>query len=279
MAHSSLTHPRERLSQLAINVLDTKPEVNFQSGRFYIQETEFESRIATISFQFWRIKAFSVFVKDNFKKVVNKGFVHGDLALYSDFLNLFLSKEFSDPKDMFRKICRQFPFEFLIMFDQSVMPVKILTCPCTKDYFIQTGVPVIKHLVHFHCKYEEKKHEMFVHFCCGHPFGSTTLNIIDSNGDVNNKCFCGKKKSHELCQMCITILYSLNFRVHKICLEKLPDFMKPRVKTLNEYLGEINCDTFFYWDRKNSRVEISLDNPQMPKITAKTDNRPVLYRS
>ena len=36
MAYSNLTHPRERLPQPAINILDTKPEVNFQSGRFFI---------------------------------------------------------------------------------------------------------------------------------------------------------------------------------------------------------------------------------------------------
>ena len=54
--NSSLTHPWERLPQPATNVLDIKPEVNFQLGRFYIHETEFESRIATISFQFWRFK-------------------------------------------------------------------------------------------------------------------------------------------------------------------------------------------------------------------------------
>ena len=84
-----MTHPRERLPQPAINVLDIKPKVNFQLGRFYIHETEFKSRIATISFQFWKIQAFSIFVRDNFKRVINKGFVHGDLQMYSDFLNVF----------------------------------------------------------------------------------------------------------------------------------------------------------------------------------------------
>ena len=73
--------------------------------------------------------------------------------------------------------------------------------------------------------------------------------------------------------------YSLNFRAHKICLNKLPDFMKPRVKTLNVHLDAINCDPFFYWDKKNNPAEISLDNPKMPKILPKTDYRPVHYRS
>ena len=40
---SGFRYPRERSALPAINILDTKPEVNFQSGRFFIQETEFES--------------------------------------------------------------------------------------------------------------------------------------------------------------------------------------------------------------------------------------------
>ena len=45
--------------------------------------------------------------------------------------------------------------------------------------------------------------------------------------------------------MCISICHSINFECHKTCLDKLPDFLKPRVKTLNEYLEKINCDPFF----------------------------------
>lgn len=119
MAKNNLLHPRDRLPRPAIELLDTKPEVNFQSGRFFIHEVDFESRIATINYQFWRIQAFVVFVRDNYQKVINRGFVHGDLTLFSGFLNMFLSKEFADPKGLFRKICRQFPFEFLWMFDLS----------------------------------------------------------------------------------------------------------------------------------------------------------------
>ena len=44
-----------------------------------------------------------------------------------------------------------------------------------------------------------------------------------------------KKSANELCQFCIAIRYSLNFACHKIFLEKLPDFMLPRVKALNKY--------------------------------------------
>ena len=114
-----MMHPGDRLPQPAIGVLDTKPEDNFQFGRFFILDTDFESRIATINYQFWRSQAFAVFLRDNYKKVNNRGFIHGDLIMYSDFLNMFLSKDFSDPKGMFRKIFRQFPLEILLMFDLS----------------------------------------------------------------------------------------------------------------------------------------------------------------
>lgn len=49
--------------------------------------------------------------------VINKGFVCGDLRVYSQFLVTFLNKDLTDPKGMFRKVCFQFPLEFLIMFD------------------------------------------------------------------------------------------------------------------------------------------------------------------
>lgn len=52
----SLQHSREKLPLPAISVLDTKPEVNFHSARFFIRETELESRIETITFQFWKIR-------------------------------------------------------------------------------------------------------------------------------------------------------------------------------------------------------------------------------
>ena len=40
-----------------------------------------------------------------------------DLYMFAEFLSMSLTKVFVDPKSMFRKICRQHPFEFLIMFD------------------------------------------------------------------------------------------------------------------------------------------------------------------
>ena len=46
--------------------------------------------------------------------------------------------------------------------------------------------------------------------------------------------------------------------------------MVPRVKAFDEYLEQIDCDPFFNFDNDSSHVEISSDNIQIPKITART---------
>ena len=112
---SNLQHPGERLPLPAISVLDTKPEVNFQSGRFFI--TEIESRVNILTFHYWKIQVFCTFVRNNFEMLINRGFVCGDLRVYADFLRAFLQKDMLDPKGMFKKDCSQFPLEFLLMFD------------------------------------------------------------------------------------------------------------------------------------------------------------------
>ena len=118
MAENNLPiHHRERPSQYAIPLLDTRPEVNFQCGRLFISEDEFEFRINSLCSQFIKIQEFAKFVQDNHKKIINGRVASGDLAMFSDFLSMLLTEEFVDPKGMFRKICRQHPFEILIMFD------------------------------------------------------------------------------------------------------------------------------------------------------------------
>ena len=118
MAENNLPiHHRERLPQHAIPLLDTRPEVNFQCGRFFISEDKFEFRINSLCSQFIKIQEFAKFVQDNHKKVINGRVASGDLAMFSDFLSMLLTREFGDLKGIFRKICRQHPFEFLIMSD------------------------------------------------------------------------------------------------------------------------------------------------------------------
>ena len=115
---STLQHPREKLPKPVAGVLDSGPEVNFQCGPFFITRQDFESRLNILTFHFWKIQIFCTFVKNNIDMVINKGFVHGDLKFFSHFLEkIFLNKEPTDLMGMFKKVCFNFPFEFLIMFD------------------------------------------------------------------------------------------------------------------------------------------------------------------
>ena len=60
---------------------------------------------------------FCTFVRNNFQMLVNRDFVYGDLRVYANFLRAFLEKDRLDPTGMFKKVCSQFPLEFLLMFD------------------------------------------------------------------------------------------------------------------------------------------------------------------
>ena len=54
---SALQHPRERLPQPAVSVLDTLPEVNFQCGCFFITRKDFELHLnILLPFIFGRFK-------------------------------------------------------------------------------------------------------------------------------------------------------------------------------------------------------------------------------
>ena len=86
-------HPRDNLLQPAVSILYSLPEVNFQSGRFFISTKEFESRVNIFTFQFWAIQIFAQFVKDNLDRVIDKGFVYGDLKVYWHFLDKIFLQE------------------------------------------------------------------------------------------------------------------------------------------------------------------------------------------
>ena len=110
-------HPRERLPLTAPKITDSRPNIDLQHGRFFVTNEEFRMRVNEICFQFWKIQSFAKFVYDNHHKIKDRHLVCGDLHMFADFLLIFLTREFVDPKGMFRKICRQHPFEFLMMFD------------------------------------------------------------------------------------------------------------------------------------------------------------------
>ena len=88
-----------------------------QHGRFFITNEEFEMKVNVICFQFWKIQSFAKFAYDNHRKIKDRHSIFGDLHMSADFLSMFLTREFVDPKGMFSKICRRHPLEFLLMFD------------------------------------------------------------------------------------------------------------------------------------------------------------------
>ena len=93
-------------------------EFNFKSRRFFITTREFESRINIIALQFWTIQIFAQFVRNNFDIVNKNGFGSADHKVYSQFLDgNFLSGFSEKPKELFKNVCVNFPFEFLVMFD------------------------------------------------------------------------------------------------------------------------------------------------------------------
>ena len=92
------------------------PKVYLQIGGFFNSNEEFKLRISTICFQICKIQAFAKFVQDNPHRIKERHLVYADLSMFADFLSMFLTKEFVDPKGMFQKTCRQHRFEFL-MFD------------------------------------------------------------------------------------------------------------------------------------------------------------------
>ena len=129
-----------------------------------------------------------------------------------------------DPKANFKKMCSNFPFEFLLMFDLlENMHVKILMCPCYKDNFIsEENVSIkhlmIKHLINFHSKCPEE-HVYFVNFWKYHPFGKSVPPIRDYTGTDITRCFCSIVFSTEICQFFTTVRYILNFTTYKYCLK------------------------------------------------------------
>ena len=111
-------HPRQKLTQPAVSVLDTNPDVNFQCGRFFITWQDFDSCVKFTAFHLWKIKIFCKFVKNNIDTVINKGFICGDVNVFSNILEIaFIDMVPVDPKGNFKKVCCNFPLQFLIIFD------------------------------------------------------------------------------------------------------------------------------------------------------------------
>ena len=106
---STILHLRDRLPKIA-------PRINLELGRFFISTEEFNARVNEICCELWRIKKFAKFAVGNFRKLKERHLEHGDIQIFVDFLSVFLEKEMVSPKSMFKKACRQYPFEFLLIF-------------------------------------------------------------------------------------------------------------------------------------------------------------------
>ena len=193
-------HPRDKLADTAVSVLDTSPEVNFQSGRFFISTKDFESRINILTFQFWTIQLFAQFVKDNLNRLIDRGFVYGDLKVYSQFLEKTVLEGVSrNPKELVKNV---FFLTFLLNFLECLiffekMHVKILMCVCNKNNYKSDDNPYVKHIIHFSCKFS-KDHELFVCFCYLHPLGNKIPTIGDCTSTIRDKWYCSKLITSEI---------------------------------------------------------------------------------
>ena len=77
---------------------------------------ETSARLWQRTMQLRKIQAFAKFAIDNFLKIKERHLMCGDIEMFVEFLEIFLRKEFVDPKGMFRNVCRQYPYKFLILF-------------------------------------------------------------------------------------------------------------------------------------------------------------------
>ena len=44
-------------------------------------------------------------------------YVSGDIKIFVELLQYIVNKELVDPSNMFKKVCNQYPFEFLLLCD------------------------------------------------------------------------------------------------------------------------------------------------------------------
>ena len=84
----------------------------------------------------------------------------------------------------------------------------------------------------------------YVIFCKEYRFGSNF--VLWRNFElVGDKCRCKNAGPQEICNLCVSVRYILNFKCHKTCVNELPDVFIDKVVLLDEYLKKINCDPFF----------------------------------
>ena len=94
---SRLLHPRYRLLKIV-------PKVILERDRFFITKEG-------------HIKNFLRLCIDNYEKVKQRNLIASNIQIFVNFLSQFLERDFVDPIFLFKKVCSQFPFEFLLLFD------------------------------------------------------------------------------------------------------------------------------------------------------------------
>ena len=135
------------------------------------------------------------------------------------------------------------------------MLAKILICECYKEKFDSEENDYIKKAIHFHCRGKDK-HRVYVMFCKDHPYGGNFNYQI-----IERKYLCANA---HICQFCFNLRYLLNFKCFKIFKENnIPSSFQNELVTIRQYFKSIKeREPFFFY----SYIEISLDNPDEPKI-------------
>ena len=94
---SRLLHLHYRLPKIV-------PTVILEHDRFFITKEG-------------HIKEFTRFCIDRYEKVKQRNLIASDIHIFVNFLSQFLERDFVDPISLFKKVCSQFPFDFLLLFD------------------------------------------------------------------------------------------------------------------------------------------------------------------
>ena len=105
-------------------------------------------------------------------------------------------------------------------------------CPCCENEFFDLGNSYFSHRIHMRCICR-RRHFFYVLFCKEHRFGSNFVPWRNIEL-VEDKCKCKDAVPQEICNLCVSVRYILNFKCHKICVNELPDVFIDKVVPLDE---------------------------------------------
>ena len=88
-----------------------------------------------------------------------------------------------------------------------------------------------------------REHFFYVLFCGEHTYGSKFFGR--GNFEFEAKCKCKNAAPQKVYNFCFSVRYILNFKCHKVCMNRLPDVLIDKVVSLDVYLKKIDCDPFF----------------------------------